>query len=153
MGNLELCRPVHPWQTLRFAARCSGTSPIRWTTQTSAIKLQLRARSLTGCERTEHSAKRAKTSSTTSNPSLVGLSGVTMQLPNWQTGRRKQTQVELVVAKVLRAELNRSRLREGAKQSRTNSKLPSSYNAEARFKLYCTICNLQNIEYTGVTKK
>merc|ERR1712113_832088 len=52
------------------------------TTQTSAIKLQLRARSLTGCERTEHFAKRVKTSLTTSNPSLVGLSGVTMQLLN-----------------------------------------------------------------------
>merc|ERR1711899_81628 len=136
MGNLELCLPVHPSPTLRFAVRCSGTSPIPWTTQISAIKLQLRARSLTGCERTELSAKRAKTSLTTSNPSLAGLFGATMQLLNWRTGLQKPTQVELVVVKVLRAELNRSRRREGAKQSRTNSKLPSSYNAEVRFKLF-----------------
>merc|ERR1711928_250086 len=52
--------------------------PTRWTTQISAIKLQLRARSLTGCERTELCAKRAKTSLTTSSQNLVGLSGVTM---------------------------------------------------------------------------
>merc|ERR1712156_857804 len=67
------------------------------------------------------------------------LSGVTMQLLNLRTGQQKPTQVELVGVKVLRAELNRYRRRGGAKQSRTNSKLPSSYNAEARFKLllYC----------------
>merc|ERR1719150_1624173 len=40
--------PVHPWQlqTLRFAAKCSGTSPTPWTTQTSATKSKVRAKKL-----------------------------------------------------------------------------------------------------------
>merc|ERR1712099_176996 len=88
----ELCQPVHPWPTLQFAARCSGTSPIPWTTQISAIKLRLRARSLTGCERTELSAKRAKTSSTTSNSSGVGgCQGVEGRVESVQTKRRCKT--------------------------------------------------------------
>merc|ERR1712233_140168 len=127
-------RPVqmwpHPAQTLQSAARCSGTSPTHWTTQPSVTKLNPKARSLTGCGRTELSARRAEISSTTSCQNLAAHSGATLQLPSLPTGRRKQTRVESGGARVLRAGLNPSRLRGGAKQSRTSSKLPSSFNAE-----------------------
>merc|ERR1711936_129905 len=116
----------HPVQTLRFATRCSGTSPTRWTTQPSVTKLNLKARSLTGCGRIVLFARRARISSTTLCQNLAGHSGATMQPPNWPTGLQKQTPVESGAARVSRAELNLSKLRGGAKQSRTSSKLPSS---------------------------
>merc|ERR550525_1750240 len=97
-------------------------------------KLNLKARSLTGCGTTVLFAKRARISSITLCQSLVAHSGATMQPPNWQTGLQKQTPVESGVARVLRAELNLSKLRGGAKQSRTSSKLPSSFNAETESK-------------------
>merc|ERR1711913_96754 len=126
----------HPAQTLRSAARCSGTSPTHWTTQPSVTKLNPKARSLTGCGRTGLSARRAEISSTTLCQSLAAHSGATLQLPSWPTGPQKQTRVESGAARVLRAELNQCKLRGGAKQSRTSSKLPSSFNAETECKPY-----------------
>merc|ERR1712088_918196 len=105
----------HPAQTLRSATRCSGTSPTRWITQSSVTKLNPKARSLTGCGRTGLFARRAETSSTTSC----------------------QSQVESGAARASKAELNQSKLRGGAKQSRTSSKLPSSFNAETESKPLC----------------
>merc|ERR1719151_186757 len=136
----------HPAQTLRSATRCSGTSPTRWTTQSSVTKLNPKARSLTGCGRTGLFARRAKTSSTTSSQSLVELSGATMQLPSWMTGLQKQTRVEWGVARASRAELNQLKQRGGAKQSRTSSKLPSSFNAETETKPLC------NMYYSSLPK-
>merc|ERR1712130_606649 len=129
----------HPAQTLRFAAKCSGTSPTRWTTQSSVTKLHPKARNLTGYVRTGLFARRAKTSSITSCQSLVGLSGATLLLPSWQTGPQKQTQVESGVVKVSRAELNPFKQRGGAKLSRTSLKLPSSFNAETEPKPLCVM--------------
>merc|ERR1712203_1072968 len=89
LSKSQLFQPVqwwqHPAQTLRSATRCSGTSPTRWTTQSSVTKLNPKARSLTGCGRTELFARRAETSSTTSCQSLAGHSGVTLrpQLADW----------------------------------------------------------------------
>merc|ERR1712088_14813 len=141
LSRSQLFQPVqwwqHPAQTLRSATRCSGTSPTRWTTQSSVTKLNPKARSLTGCGRTELFARRAETSSTISCQSLVELSGATLQLPSWPTGPQKQTQVESGAARASRAELNQSKLRGGAKQSRTSSKLPSSFNAETESKPLC----------------
>merc|ERR1739842_201303 len=133
-------------QTLRSAARCSGTSPTRWTTQSSVTKLNQKARSLTGCGRTALFARRAKTSSTTSSQSLVGNSGATLQLPSWTTGLQKQTRAEWGVARASRDELNQSKPRGGAKQSRTSSKLPSSFNAETETKPLC------NMYYSSLPK-
>merc|ERR1712088_168120 len=127
----------HPAQTLRSAKRCSGTSPTPWTTQSSVTKLNPKARSLTGCGRTELFARRAETSSTTSCQILVELSGATLQLPSWPTGPQRQTQVKSGAARASKAELNQSKLRGGAKQSRTSSKLPSSFNAETESKPLC----------------
>merc|ERR1712112_768509 len=129
----------HPAQTLRFAAKCSGTSPTRWTTQPSVTKLPPKARSLTGYVRTGLFARRVKTSSITSCQSLAGISGATLLLPSWQTGPQKQTQVELGVARVLRAELNPFKQRGSAKLSRTSLKLPSSFNAETESKPLCVM--------------
>merc|ERR1711971_131331 len=126
------------------ATRCSGTSPTHWTTQPSVTKLNLKARSLTGCERTALFAKRARISSTTLCQSLAAHSGATMQLPNWPTGLQKQAPVESGAARVSRVELSLSKLRGGAKQSRTSSKLPSSFNAETESKPLCiTPCLFQ----------
>merc|ERR1712066_280163 len=108
--------------------------PTHWTTQPSVTKLNLKARSLTGCERTGLSARRAEISSTTLCQNLAAHSGATLQLLSWLTGPQKQTRVESGVARVLRAELNQCKLRGGAKQSRTSSKLPSSFNAETESK-------------------
>merc|ERR1711971_1483708 len=103
-----------------------------------------KARSLTGCGRTVLFARRAKISSTTSCQSLVAHSGATMQLPNWPTGLQKQTPVASGAARVSRDELNLSKLRGGAKQSRTSLKLPSSFNAETESKPLCiTPCLFQ----------
>merc|ERR1711971_222371 len=79
---VQLLQKQHPVQTLRFAARCSGTSPTHWTTQPSVTKLNLKARSLTGCGRTGLFARRAKISLTTLCQSLAAHSGATMQPPN-----------------------------------------------------------------------
>merc|ERR1712203_1336213 len=144
----------HPAQTLRSATRCSGTSPTWGTTQSSVTKLNPKARSLTGCGRTELFARRAETSSTTSCQSLAGHSGVTLRLPSWSTGLQRQTQVESGVSRVSRAELNRLKPRGGAKQSRTSSKLPSSFNAETESKpyMYYVLLVSSKSKYTGVTK-
>merc|ERR1712062_574341 len=138
----------------RFAAKCSGTSPTPWTTQTSATRSKLRVRNSTGCGRTGLSARRAEISSTTLCQSLAALLGATMLLPSWMTGLQNQPQVGSGDVRVLRDELNRSKLRGGAKQSRTSSKLPSSFNAETESKPYvlCISCLFQKSKYTGVTK-
>merc|ERR1719367_890693 len=129
----------HPVQTLRFAAKCSGTSPTRWTTQSSVTKLNPKARSLTGYVRTGLFVRRAEISSITSCQSLAGISGATLLPPSWQTGPQKQSQVELGVAKVSRVELNPFKLRGGAKLSRTSLKLPSSFNAETESEPLCVM--------------
>merc|ERR1719278_572810 len=112
--------PVPPWQlqTLRFAAKCSATSPTPWTTQTSATKSKVRAKNSTGCGRTGLSVKRAEISSTTLCQSLAALLGATMLLPSWTTGSQNRPRVVSGDVRVLRDELNPAKLRRGAKQSR-----------------------------------
>merc|ERR1719150_3320182 len=133
--------PVHPWQlqTLRFAAKCSGTSPTPWTTQTSATKSKLRVKNSTGCGRTGLSARRAEISSTTLCQSPAALLGAIMLPPSWTTGLQNRPRVVSGDVRVWRDELNRLQLRGGAKQSRTSSKLPSSFNAETEHKTLCIL--------------
>merc|ERR1712203_730411 len=73
------------------------------------------------------------------------LAPTSISIPSWTTGLQNRPQVVSGDVRVLRDELNRLQLRGGAKQSRTSSKLPSSFNAETEhINLYVLIVSYTN---------